>query len=930
MQLNDLKLLQALGTTIPYKSKPVNKYDCPLHKDGEQTLRIGKARPGGMSHFECTHQSCRFSGDGISLACAVLNVGPSDVLTMLRPGGRLAHVMDEPIKPYEAEEYVESRMMQDEVKSYLTACQRSLRSSPEKCGIRAGLSRNSLRLIPRETCLLSDAESAPAVFRKFARPKYAKSTYVAYPFTYNGDIMHVKVQDVAASDSFETAVVARADVGVFMDGFDAVPKSILCVFDPRDAAIIYGNCMAETTLKPPVVGIAGFPLPDNFAGVGHIYILATANKPIPLEQCFMLLEREEVVAGAGRQPLIKVWSTSCGAEDITAEMVRRKLDNPNGYTVKLDLWTIMEIDRMVIAGKHDHVAVALATSGMSEVVRRGLLALAKAHKACKGAIEVLASTIPVNPSTLALGNGKTFRRGATWIKATKGINATTLCNVGIDVLHKIRAYSGDEIVVCNVMPEDTGVPAVKMNIPVKAWMSAQTLQAAVTSGFSARGHSPYVAFYTVSGYAWHDIMCKLSERCPIQREVPSLGLDELSDLHLPEFTYRTSTKSIERQNQIFTIPAETMQTYSGIPFGKTISNLEPFRRLMSNCDNLYIAAFTVGLMHTIFQMTYSMYKSSSAVRQAMRHLLYVETETGIWQSVFRQLATFFSNSDFVPTLSYADPGSTLMKYRQLGTLPLVATVPGMRGDKLAHAIADSGVCLIGLTDGLTATMANGHMSATYVTPSDDSAVDIRDCLIAHDDIESMRESFPGFLATFIAKANIDAAYRAARTPALAVYDICCEMLGVEKSPVVRRILKPCFPSLGMTGVNTFFDVLHALVYAPDTPNPMICIIHGKPEFCTNFADRGQHIILMEDCVIISQAIIPVINKESVNRFSAEQLTAELTERGLLRKRPDWANLDMQRFWVLDRATWETEVARPPMPITDESGHDKTIQLSIYN
>lgn len=87
MQLNDLKLLQALGTTIPYKNKPVNKYDCPLHKDGEQTLRIGKARPGGMSHFECTHQSCRFSGDGISLACAVLNVGPSDVLTMLRPGG---------------------------------------------------------------------------------------------------------------------------------------------------------------------------------------------------------------------------------------------------------------------------------------------------------------------------------------------------------------------------------------------------------------------------------------------------------------------------------------------------------------------------------------------------------------------------------------------------------------------------------------------------------------------------------------------------------------------------------------------------------------------------------------------------------------------------------------------------------------------------
>ena len=109
----------------------------------------------------------------------------------------------------------------------------------------------------------------------------------------------------------------------------------------------------------------------------------------------------------------------------------------------------------------------------------------------------------------------------------------------------------------------------------------------------------------------------------------------------------------------------------------------------------------------------------------------------------------------------------------------------------------------------------------------------------------------------------------------------------------------------MTGVNTFFDVLHALVYAPDTPNPMICIIHGKPEFCTNFADRGQHVIIMEDCVIISKAIIPVINKESVNRFSAEQLTAELTERGLLRKRPDWANLDMQRFWVLDRATWET-------------------------
>jgi len=882
-----------------------------------------------MPHFECTHQACRFSGDGIALACAVLKVGPQDVLTMLRPGGRLAHVMDEPIKPYEAEEYIECRVMQDEVKAYLATCRRALRSAPEKCGIRSGLSRNSLRLVPKETCMLVDVGTAPAVFRKFSRPKYAKSSYVGYPFTYNGDVMNVKVQDVSCADAFETVVVARSDVGVFMEGFDQVPKSLLCVFDPRDAAIIYGNCMAETTLKPPVVGIAGFPLPGSFSGVNHIYVLATSKKPLPLEQCFMLLEREEIVDGATRQPSIKVWSTTCEAEDVTAEMVRKKLENIQSYAVKLDLWTIMEIDRMVISGKYDQVAAALSESGMSERIRRELLYLAQSHKACKAAIDVLMSTIPATPSTMILGNGKTFRRGPTCLKATRGVAATTLCNVGIDVLHKIRAYSGDEIVVCNVTAEDRGVPAVKMNIPVKAWNSAQSLQAAVSDGFSARGYSPYIAFYKVSGYEWHDVMCKLSERCPVRREVPSLGVDELSDLHLPEFTYRAATKSIERQNQIFTIPVETMQAYAGIPFGRTVSNLEPFRRLLSNCDNLYIAAFTVGLMHAVFQMTYAMYRSSIASQQAMRHMMYVETETGIWQSVFRQLSTFFSGSDFVPSINYADPCATASKYKQLGTLPLIAMVPGMRGDKLARAIADSGICLVGLVDGLTATMANGHMAATYVTPSDDSEVDIRDCVIAHADIESMREAFPGFLATFIANSDINAAYRAARTPALVVYDTCCELLGVPPSPLVRRILKPCFPSIGMTGVNTFFDVMHTMAYADDSKS-IVCVVHGKPDFKTNFVDRGQHVVLMEDYAIISHAVVPVINRAGINRFSTEQLTTELTERGFIVEKPGGMNIDQKRFWVLSRGTWETEIARPPVPVVDEPGRDNKIQLSIYN
>lgn len=900
MQLHNQNLLEALGC-----ERAGDRWTCPLHGDGA-TLCVRDDGDGG-SVFDCSHPSCRFYGDAVALAAAAKKILPQDAVALFRAGGPLAHTLKQPLTDAEAAAYYESKAAQSRIQAYLSACQLNLRRTPDRARFRMGVSQNTLRSVPQELGLLIRGDGTPPLFREFNKQKYAKANHVVYPYTYNGEVTHVRVQDVSSAFATVTVPVTRPDLGVFMERFEAVPETLIVVTDPRAAALIYGNCTAETSIKPPVVAAAGFPLPDSLRAVKTLYLLSTADAPISLERALAIFSAECWVSGARRQPHIRVWEVARPAERVMAYDVRKRIQAQDMDSPELDTWIARRLSEIVSAGNKEEAYRIVSAAALSDDARA---ALARTRAATPAVAEILTSVSTASSRHLVLGNGRLLKMTAVGLKAlTRKGEEEVLSNFSIDVSHRIRTYDGNDVLVCTVAVTDPAVPPVTVELTETARARATTVQRAVAKAFAAKGLAPYVAAYDLKDYDWNDVFCRLAADCDMHHEVKALGLDSDGDVHFPKAVVRTQTAAVTEQRQIFTMPAPTLMAYAGITASSGLSPCEPFRCLLERCDNLYVAAFTHGLMHVLYTSTAGL--APCATTKAPRHLLYTETEAGLWLPVFGQLSTLFSGDAAAVTVSYTDPLTTVSDYRELGTLPLLARIPALRGDKFPRLIVESPVNLIGLTDSATATLSSGDLRTTFIAPCSDNPEPA--CVIAPADIADMRDAFPGFLAEFAARVPFTTAYRDATVPSQAAYEAACDLLQVPTSSVMSKIARKYFPSIGMTGANTFFDRLHAILNAPHKKTP-VCIVRGAPPADGSFTARGQHIFVMDDIVVISHTVVGLINKDSdtAMRFDHRLLTEEFQERGLLTFRPEWLLVDTNRCWIMKREDWDLHVVRPPL------------------
>lgn len=899
-------------------------YPCPLHKGGTPSLCIRENQNTGLTYFDCTNPACRFYGDAIALTAAVKHIPISDAVELFCPGGSMANGLKEPLLDAEAIAYREGRTAQSRIQAYLSQCQQMVRQTPDKAKLRIGLSLNNLRVLPQELGLLIHGTDIPTPFHEFNKAKYQRTNHIVYPFTYNGEVTHVQVQDTASTLTKSTVTIIRSDIGVFMERFDEPPTQLVATFDPRSAALIYGNCTAETSKKPAVVAIAGFPLPESLNTVTRIDLLSTADHPLTLTDALQTIAVGDYVAGTVTQPEIRVWWSSKPAEQITAEHVRLRVEP--GITSSLNTWALREMERLMANGGTEDVYKALNAAALPDDIRMGLLIIARQKELSQGLIDLLRTAPTASTSRVILGNGKLLRRTATQLKAVaKNGDEITLCNTGLIVDRKIRTYTGEEVLICTITVPDADIPPLSITLPEASWSKASSIQKIIMRGFANRNQTPYIAYYDVPGYDWQDILCKLASQCELYHEVRELGISDASELHLPNFVLRIASKTVERQKQIFTLPPNALQVYNGIPGTLALSACEPYRNLLTHCDNLYVAAFTCGLMHVIYQMTYEFHRKGHGKNRVPKHLLYVETETGIWQSVFKQLVSFFSDNDYVPILDYSHPEETLEEYRQLGTLPLLTRIPAFRGDRFPKTILGSPISLIGLVDSATASVPEQYIESTFVTPS--SAKPEKTCVIDPVDLNELRQAFTGFILEYITRTHTDSVYAVGQTPAHLAYYAACEMLKVAPSPLMQKIARVHFPGADMRGVSTFFDLLHRVLNLVNRKSP-ICILRGTPPKDASFTGRGQHIFIMDEHVVISHAVIEVLNRDGciTSHFNKDQLTQELKERNLLIDCPKWLMIDTNRCWVLKRDVWDAQVVRPPIWLPQTVTADNVIQL----
>lgn len=913
MKIDASSLLKALGITIPQSVNAHNsKCVCPLHGDVSGEMKVVPNRATGQVSFVCMNPACGFRGDAIALVAAMRRIPVKEAVALFAPGGELAGTLSEPMTEAEMSAYIDGRNTQATMAEYMRRCVQALKLHPERSNLRAGLSQATLRLVPDQMGLLLVDDDMPREFYEFRKAKYRHSCLVCMPFTFNGEITHVDVYDASTPSFRFTVPVTRSDAGVFLEAQDH-PRTTLATEDAMAAAVIYSGLRTDTVKTPPVLCAAGFPLPEAYEGCKNITFVSTVDYPVSLDYMLDLLCATEYVSGSRTIPIFHVWDTSRMVRDIRNDAVASVLSpsagsllnrlTPQEYVAKL-------LNTLHSQHKLQSAADAFRRHSLSPVYKRMIRDEVVAKGYAQEILDLL-TDVDVNLSDVTLANGRVFKVKPSELCAVTNSGMATICNVGIVVKNKIRAFDGNELLVCMVTSQDPDIPPATVRLPESCWGSAKSIKNLVVKAFTAAGHVPYVAFYDVPGYKWDDILGRLAEKCPLSREIAELGIDETADFNMPEFTIRGSSMEIDVQNRVFTLPDAVLRVYSGIPGVKALSPLEPVKRLLEHCDNLYVAAFTCGLMHVVYQMSYAKGAHGKVRYQAPRHLFFVETEAGIWGGVFKQLSDLFGGSDFTPTVSYADPGSTLDLYAQLGTLPLIAYVPSM-GQKLAQAMDSHTVALVGLVDSTTAVMANGHVSAMYVMPSNEKPVNAR---IATENIEAIRETFASFMALYLSQAKIDSAYRTSQAPCLAAYAETCRICGVAERPELRTIAQTYFPGSGMTGVNTFFDMLHRGLL-DDRRQTRLCVLNEAPQKGYSFTGRGQHVFVLADRVIIGHNVVDLVNRASSNVFAIDQLSRELEERNMLEKLPDELNLDPKRCWCIPRDLWQSNVIRPPVQLRD--------------
>ena len=923
MRVDTDSLIKHFGFSIgktesDVKSKHL-RVNCPLHQDPDASLRVIEDKATGDTVYHCDNPCCAFNGDAVALVATARKVTLQKAIQMFRPGGEFSDCLEKPLGADEAAAYAESADTQSRIKAYLSKCKAALRRSPEKARVRAGMSIATLRLLHPDVGLFIP-DDAPGCLSEFTKPKYNKSSLLLYPYTLNGDITRIEVRDSDDPLFCYTAVVTSPTAGVFGEQFDDVPKHFVVTEDPRVATIVFAGYSAMSRSSVPIVAASSFPLPGSMSGITKLRILSPLSNPVSVGFVLDAMMSSELVSGSSADA--RIFPYSGRVEEMTKDNVDSLLDCSN-KAVDLQYWLVQRFVEMVKRGQSARVVSELEMANATPLVRN--IILDQARKFDTGAtatngeseyVKGLVKLLEESPSFSVSANMK-LANGMTLIRESVGLSVTgkyggidTLCNVGITVDSKTITSDGKDVFCCTVTHKDPGIPVIKVVIPEEK-VSADRIQKLVSRTYMAKGCNPYVAFYSVKGASWLDVLSRLSEHCPVSKEVSSLGFDDLSEIQLPEVTV-LSNGTARPQVKAATLPDNVLRAYGGIPFSDDES-IDPVRHLFEACGNMYVMAFTLGFCHVLYQMTFGLFKPESARKREARHLFFVETEPGIWSAVFRQLSDLFSDNGLPPTVNCQNPAATFDAYRKLGTLPLIAYAPTL-GNKFSSSLEESGVDMVGLVDTTTAVMANGKVSSVYVTPSDETPS--TRCAIDGRDIDAIRKAFIPFLSRFVASAKIDAAFRAASSPCLSAYSECCRILGVAESDLSGSIAKTYFPGVGMNGVSIFFDMLHRSVI--DDSKPSVCVIKGPPQKGYSFTRRGQHVFVMEDYVIVSHMVADIYNQyqKGMCRFDIEQLTSEMEATEILRPIPSELNLDPGRCWCIGRDVWEKNVVRPPINLKD--------------
>lgn len=529
------KLMAKLGV-IACRSKGPNppRWPCPLHQDADGCLT---ATDDPIPFFSCINPTCRFRGDAASLVSMCRNITIKEAVDLFRKNGELADCLTEELSDADADAYVEAVNSQAVLKAYLSKCRRALRQCPEKSGIRIGLSQNNLKLLHPDVGMFFPSDEVPRCLREFLKPKYKRSCLILYPYTRDGEVTRIEVVDSVNPGYRHTVVVTHPTAGVFGEQFAGKGKKTFVAETPEMAALLYSRHAAISAKPFPVVSFRDYPLPNSFRDVTDMEAFTFSEVPISSEFLVRTLAAPRMKS-SGSSRLFELRIVEGGkrpelmpATDIATEPAARKSYDIPYFLARRFAKAVAEDKGREVLEFVDRcqaptfVKNLLRDSAKTQMdVRGGFFHDAKSTA---GLISLLEEVKCGSSCDIELANGKVMRCSPDGIFAVRmSGNIDLLCNVGITVNSRVTSPKESkrkyEAFDCTVSARGD-FPARKVRL---MWedLTTEKLRAKVQQAYSDMGMSPYIAFYGAGGFNWRDIVSKLAENCPVDKEELEPGM----------------------------------------------------------------------------------------------------------------------------------------------------------------------------------------------------------------------------------------------------------------------------------------------------------------------------------------------------------------------------------------------------------------------
>jgi len=918
MQVYWQKLLEALGCRNTVTD--INaRQPCPLHAHIDRTLELRRHPVTDSLQFICHAPECQFKGDAIALVSQARKLTVNQAIELFRPYHELNHTLAEYAN---IDEYVMANIEQAQVAGYLIDCQQAM---VDDRGRYLQTLMADRQIVPYPAISahgvcpdlgILKPGIAPHKLTELNDRRYARGYYALYPYTLDGVLTQVVIQDQSkAPYERKTIPITLDGGGIFIEtNLKSDTQTVCIATDEQLACTLYWKASGVLN-DMAIIGSQELRLPEICRDIRQIHIVAHTDNPLTLDQALKYLDDRSKY---NLDKPVYVHEI-CGPVGQLDHTILQAITNDH---TRLETWVLHTLQELTKGAPVE--AVALMTNiHLTDRTRSQLLAYAKT-KGMESQVIALLDSSGDSQRSYTLANGCKIRLTKTGLIGIRGNHPVQLSNIPFVVDQCVVQRDQHIAYQCRFMLSNDR--HVRVIIDRDTALSIADITKTVQNAVVKHGYTDYVTFYLQPKLKWPDIFACMAADRPIVKEIEHLGVANDRSIHFPGFIIDTVNDQLLPQNAIYTID-NRIKTMYNLKTAECDDWEDEARQLLTTNNNVMAEGLICGFMHILGQQYLALAQQKAGVPHMPMHFFYVDEGGGsAWYEAFTQFSRLFSGYDKPPTISALDPANSILKLQPLGSLPAIISLPDMSGGKLNALIDTSPVSIISVINSRMAIemAADPRVSFMVVPPtSNRSSYRMNSNNLVHAKTVLSR-IMTHLLSSPVSYCDEDE-LRLGRIVSMAAYQIVCKRLQMNPDVSLLNRLNWYYSDI-KTDIQTFINTAYKLVYqSKDARKFGIMHTDSIPtaSWVKKHGTHVPHIIKLDDCVMVNVSIVALCNNYAhIFAFRSDVITAELVKNNYLADPPRSATVKLGNYWCIRRDVWDAHIKQIPIdiqPIIDENG-----------